>query len=141
MRPAVATIMSARPWEAAFFQEATAHAAVRMVARLDEPWDLARLAGCLDVVVIGSETPWLEGWVFDALQRLGCGTLGVYRAGDHVGARLVAQSTASVVESTPPDRKAPSGTSDSRRRSTAAVTNPRTRALACPNRSPKIFRA
>jgi hypothetical protein len=110
MRPAVATVMSARPWEAAFVVEATTSALVRVVARIDGAWELAELAMRLDVLLIGAETPWLEPWMFDTVHRLGCATIGLHLDGDEVGASMVSSSTLRLVDTTPPQRLVRSAT-------------------------------
>lgn len=102
-RPTVATVVSARPWESAFVGEATSGARLRLVARIDQPGELARVAPWLDVVVVGAETPWLEQWMPDTLARLGCSTIGVHVRGDQVGARLVERATVCAIESTSPE--------------------------------------
>lgn len=104
MRPAVATVMSARPWEAAFVIEATASALVRVVARVDEPWELAGVAMDLDALLVGAETPWIEQWMFGTLGRLGCATIGLHATGDAVGARLLEGCTVRLDDDTPPVR-------------------------------------
>ncbi len=103
MRPMVATVVTARPWEAAFVQAATAGARVRLVARIGDAPQLARLIGRFDVLVVGAETAWLEPWIPGALRRLGHSSIGVHADGDTVGARLVDDACLRFDEDTPPE--------------------------------------
>lgn len=101
MRPVVATVVTARPWETAFVQAATTGARIRLVARIGDAPELARLIGRFDVLVVGAETPWLEPWVLSALRRFGHSSIGVYTGGDAVGARLVDDACLRFSEDTP----------------------------------------
>lgn len=79
MRPAVATVLSARPWESAFVRLARASALVRVVTRAWEPAAIDEAAP--GVVVIGGETAWMSRGLIAAWRRLGRLVLGVHAAG------------------------------------------------------------
>lgn len=102
-RPTVATVVSARAWEAALASAATKGARIRLVARTGSAFELARTVAHTDVVVIGSETPWLEPWVFEVLSRFGVATIGVHAAGDRPAAALSATATLRFEESVQTD--------------------------------------
>ena len=53
----VATVLSARPWEARLVAMARAAGSIRVVGRLYQPEDLERLRR-VDVLVVGAETTW-----------------------------------------------------------------------------------
>ena len=54
-RPMVATVLSARPWEARLVAMARAAGSIRVVGRLYQPEDFERLRQ-VDVLVVGAET-------------------------------------------------------------------------------------
>jgi hypothetical protein len=103
-RPAVATVMSARPWEDELARMATTGARVRLVARISDPIDLAAQLSRTDVIVIGSETPWVEPWLFETAETFGTESIGVHPTGDAPGARLVSHATLHFDEDTPTER-------------------------------------
>jgi hypothetical protein len=80
-RPLVATVLSARPWEARLVAAARASGAIRLVGRLYEPSDLDRLPP-VDVVVVGAETSWATPALLSGWQRNGLRVLGVAPSGD-----------------------------------------------------------
>ncbi len=79
MRPAVATVLSARPWEHGLVRLARSTAILRIVARAWDPStiDVTRPA----VVVVGGETAWLSRGLVEAWHRLGRFVIGVHAAG------------------------------------------------------------
>ena len=102
-RPSVATVVTARPWEPAFVEVAASSARVRLVARIAEAAELARLIDRFDVLLVGAETPWWEPWIPGALDRLGHRSIGLHQEGDLVGARLVMATSLRYTEATPPE--------------------------------------
>ncbi len=87
----VATVLSAREWESRLVTAARASASVRLVLRAFLPDEVIDRCGELDVVIVGSETPWastarLSGWM-----RAGIRVVGIHPAGDRPAAeRLTA---------------------------------------------------
>ncbi len=79
MRPAVATVLSARPWEHGLVRLARSTALLRVVARA---WEPSTIDGARpEVVVVGGETAWLSRGLVDAWHRLGRFVVGVHAAG------------------------------------------------------------
>lgn len=103
-RPALATVVSVRPWEAELVRAATSGARVRLIARAAGPDELTRTLADADVIVIGAETPWLEPWLFAAAARFGTGSIGIHATGDGPGRRMVARATLRFEEGVSPER-------------------------------------
>jgi MinD-like ATPase involved in chromosome partitioning or flagellar assembly len=78
----VATVLSARDWEARLVAGARASASVRLVLRAFRPEEVAEGAVALDVVVVGSETPWATPARIGSWLRLGLRVVGVHPVGD-----------------------------------------------------------
>ncbi len=95
------TVVSARPWEEELARVATHGAQVRLVARVDGPLDLVARLAHTDVFVVGSETPWIEPWVFTAAKAFGVDSIGIHPRGDRPGVRLLAEATLSFPEDIP----------------------------------------
>ncbi|MDP8958962.1 MAG: hypothetical protein M3N51_07135 [Actinomycetota bacterium] len=77
----VATVLSAREWEADFVALARQTAAVRLVLRAYQPEDLEESSE-LDLVVAGAETAWVTPSRLAAWRRRGLRVVGIYPAGD-----------------------------------------------------------
>ncbi len=69
MRPSIATVTSQRGWERRLTELARTTGLVRVVGRCSEPEELDAIASFVDVVYIGSETPWLTVDGIRALTR------------------------------------------------------------------------
>ncbi len=82
MTPRVATVLSAREWEAALVALARETAAVRLVLRAYQPSDIERQREEIDLVVAGAETSWLTPAVLAGWRRIGLSVVGIYPAGD-----------------------------------------------------------
>jgi Mrp family chromosome partitioning ATPase len=80
--PRLATVLSAREWESALVALARETAEARVVLRVHRPEDLEDEASRIDVVVAGTETPWLTPARISRWRRLGMRVIGVYPAGD-----------------------------------------------------------
>lgn len=87
MRPRVATILTARPWEADLVETARVSALIRVVARAYSPEDIDHRD--LDVVVAGAETAWVSPAQIRIWRRLGCRVMGVYPKGDRPAQALL----------------------------------------------------
>ncbi len=92
-RPRVATVLTARRWEADFVNLARASALVRVVGRVYEAEDVERLAGEIDVLVAGAETSWVTPARIRAWRRCGIRVLGIHPAGDEPARRLLHAGT------------------------------------------------
>jgi len=78
LRPAVATVLSPRPWEPRLAAAAIETGLVRLVGRcFNPPESLAA-----DAVVVGSETSWLSTRVVAGWRRSGRVVIGIYPRGD-----------------------------------------------------------
>ena len=100
-RPLVATVLSARPWEARLVAVARAAGSIRVVGRLYQPEDLDRLRR-VDVVVVGAETPWATPARVKSWRDRGIAVLGVVPDGDRPAAARFSGSGAMVTgEHTP----------------------------------------
>jgi MinD-like ATPase involved in chromosome partitioning or flagellar assembly len=86
MTPRVATVLSAREWEARLVATARASATVRLVLRAFLPSEVSERIGELDVVVVGSETPWATPARLASWKRMGVRVIGVHPAGDQPAA-------------------------------------------------------
>ena len=95
-RPAIATVLSARPWEARLCEAVHRTALVRLVGRVYEPIELRRRQG-LDWVVVGSETSWLTPAAIEAIRRRGVGVVGVHPDDDAPAAALLRAAGADLV--------------------------------------------
>lgn len=82
----VATVLSAREWESRLVAAARSSATVRLVLRAFLPTEVAEQAGSLDVVVVGSETPWATTARLSAWKRGGLRVVGVHPVGDRPAA-------------------------------------------------------
>lgn len=82
----VATVLSAREWESRLVAAARSSATVRLVLRAFLPGEVSEQAGSLDVVVVGSETPWATTARLMAWRRDGLRVVGVHPVGDRPAA-------------------------------------------------------
>lgn len=78
VRPAIATVLTPRPWEAELVQTAIESGLVRLVARCYNPADVPTV----DAVVVGSEAPWLNVAVIERWRETGLAVIGVFPLGD-----------------------------------------------------------
>lgn len=78
----VATVLSAREWEAQLVAAARESAAVKLVLRAYLPEEVTRRADSIDVVVAGAETSWVTPTRIAAWRRLGIRVVGVHARAD-----------------------------------------------------------
>jgi len=105
-RPRVATVLSARQWEATFADMARATSLVRLVARAHQPADLDRRAGGIDVIVAGAETAWVTPTAIKNWRNRGLAVLGLHPPYDRPARRLLTIGGADEVlpDTTPAER-------------------------------------
>lgn len=89
MIPRVATVLSARPWEADLVTAAQKSAQLKMVLRAYQPGEILDRAGEIDVVVAGAETSWLTAGVVGRWKRAGLKVIGTYPPGDSPARRML----------------------------------------------------
>jgi MinD-like ATPase involved in chromosome partitioning or flagellar assembly len=82
----VATVLSAREWESRLVASARSSATVRLVLRAFLPGEVSEQSESLDVVVVGSETPWATTARLMAWRRDGLRVVGVHPVGDRPAA-------------------------------------------------------
>jgi MinD-like ATPase involved in chromosome partitioning or flagellar assembly len=82
----VATVLSAREWEARLVSAARTSATVRLVLRAFLPSEVSDRVEELDAVVVGSETPWATPARLASWRRLGLRVIGIHPAGDRPAA-------------------------------------------------------
>ncbi len=97
----VATVLSARPWEARLVAMARAAGSIRVVGRLYQPEDLDRLRQ-VDVLVVGAETSWATPARVRSWRNRGIAVLGVVPEGDMpAAARFTASGAMVTLEQAP----------------------------------------
>lgn len=94
MRPKVATILSAQPWEQQFAETARNSGGVRLVCRAYDPGDLP---ADVEVIIGGSETSWMTPACVKAWQGRGIKVIGIYPAADGPGRQLFETAGADAV--------------------------------------------
>lgn len=94
MRPRVATVLTAQPWEAQFAEMARASGGVRLVCRAYDPGEVPP---DVDVIIGGSETAWMTpACIKDWLAR-GIRVIGIHPPTDRPGRRLFEEAGADAV--------------------------------------------
>ena len=93
----VATVLSAREWESRLVAAARASASVRLVLRAFLPDEVLDRSHDLDVVVVGSETPWASAARLGAWMRAGIRVVGIHPVGDRPAAEHLATAGADLV--------------------------------------------
>jgi hypothetical protein len=93
----VATVLSAREWESRLVATARASAAVRLVLRAFLPDEVLDRSHEVDVVVVGSETPWASAARLGAWMRAGIRVVGVHPVGDRPAADRLAAAGVDLV--------------------------------------------
>lgn len=93
----VATVLSAREWEARLVAAARDSAAVKLVLRAYLPDEVTRRADAIDVVVAGAETPWVTPTRVAAWRRLGMRVVGVHARADRPAADRLSAGGADLV--------------------------------------------
>jgi hypothetical protein len=88
----VATVLSAREWESRLVAAARATAAIRLVLRAYLPDEVLERGADLDVVVVGSETPWASAVRLRSWSRAGLLVVGVHPAGDRPASVRLAEA-------------------------------------------------
>ncbi|MDH3307791.1 MAG: hypothetical protein OEO77_09775 [Acidimicrobiia bacterium] len=96
MRPRVATVLSARPWESDFVTAARATAAVRVVARAYEPGEVGP---DVDVIVVGSDVAWVTPSLLRRWCDAGIRVIGVHPQGDLPGKAILEAGEAHEIRS------------------------------------------
>jgi MinD-like ATPase involved in chromosome partitioning or flagellar assembly len=82
----VATVLSAREWESRLVAAARDTALLKLVLRAFVPDEVTSHASGIDVVVAGSETPWVTPTRVAAWRRAGLRVVGVHARSDRPGA-------------------------------------------------------
>lgn len=90
MRPALTTVLSARAWEPHLAQVAADSGLVRLVGRAYSPGDVPHC----DIVVVGTETPWLTPARIAGWHRTGLVVFGVFPLGDRAAVDLLCRARA-----------------------------------------------
>jgi Mrp family chromosome partitioning ATPase len=93
----VATVLSAREWESRLVAAARETALIRLVLRAFVPDEVASNASSIDVVVAGSETPWVTPTRVAAWRRLGLKVVGLHPRPDRPAAERLRAGGADVV--------------------------------------------
>jgi len=93
----VATVLSAREWEARLVSAARATATVRLVLRAFLPSEVSDHADELDAVIVGSETPWATPARLSSWRRLGVRVVGIHPVGDRPAEARLRSSHADLV--------------------------------------------
>lgn len=93
----VATVLSAREWEARLVAAARETAMVKLVLRAFVPDEVSNQADSIDVVVAGSETPWVTPTRVASWRRLGLRVVGLHPASDRPAAERLAAGGADLV--------------------------------------------
>ena len=93
----VATVLSAREWEARLVAAARDSAAVKLVLRAYLPEEVSRRADGIDIVVAGSETPWVTPARVADWQRLGIRVVGIHPRADRPAAERLEAGGADLV--------------------------------------------
>lgn len=93
----VATVLSAREWEARLVAVARDTAAVKLVLRAFLPDEVSTHAASIDVVVAGAETPWVTPTRVAAWRRLGLRVVGLHARTDRPAAERLTAGGADLV--------------------------------------------
>jgi MinD-like ATPase involved in chromosome partitioning or flagellar assembly len=93
----VATVLSAREWEARLVAAARDSAAVKLVLRAYLPEEVTHRAASIDVIVAGAETPWVTPTRVAAWRRLGIRVVGVHTPGDRPAAERLKAGGADLI--------------------------------------------
>ena len=101
----VATVLSAREWEAALVSRARSTAAARIVLRAYQPREIEERVDEIDVVVAGAEVPWITPNQISGWRRIGLGVVAIYPQGDRPAESLLLDAGADEVlpDDTPMD--------------------------------------
>jgi MinD-like ATPase involved in chromosome partitioning or flagellar assembly len=93
----VATVLSAREWEARLVAAARDSAAIKLVLRAYLPDEVTQRADVIDVVVAGAETPWVTPTRIAAWRRLGIRVVGVRSRADSPAAERFSAGGADLI--------------------------------------------
>lgn len=96
VRPRVATVLSAQPWEQEFVDFARTSGGVRLVCRAYEPEEIPL---DVDIIIGGSETSWITPACIKAWQDRGVSVIGVHPPSDGPGRHLFEAAGAHAVMS------------------------------------------
>lgn len=99
MTPRLATVLSARDWEANVVALARDTALVRLVLRAYQPGDIERHLDDIDVVVAGAETSWVTPAQIGSWRRKGLKVIGTFPNGDGPSQKMLLE--AGVLEALP----------------------------------------
>lgn len=89
MIPRVATVLSARDWEAELVGVIRESAAARLVLRAYQPSEIEERRDEIDVVVAGAETSWVTSAAVASWRRRGLRVIGVHPASDSPARRIL----------------------------------------------------
>ncbi len=93
----VATVLSAREWESRLVAAARDTASVRLVLRAFLPEEVLDRSHELDVVVVGSETPWASAARIGSWVRAGIRVVAIHPVGDRPASERMAAAGAHIV--------------------------------------------
>lgn len=85
MRPTLATVLSPRAWEDRLVEVAADSALVRLTGRAYNPTEVDDA----DVIVVGTEVPWLSARVIEAWRNAGAAVIGLFPIGDRPAIELL----------------------------------------------------
>jgi len=105
--PRIATVLSARDWEAELVGVIRESAAARLVLRAYQPSEIEERRSEIDVIVAGAETSWVTSATVAAWRRHGLRVVGVHPAADAPARRILETGGADEVveESIAPEAK------------------------------------
>ena len=89
MRPSVASVISPRPWERRLVDAAMETGLVRLIARCYNPQDVPQ---GVNVIVAGTETPWLSPELVTAWRRNGATVIGIFPAPDRAAVAMLCRA-------------------------------------------------
>jgi hypothetical protein len=97
--PAIATVVTARPWEPGLVELARTTGLARVIRRCLDVEDVDAVVGAIDAVVVGADTPWLGATLVRRWQRAGVMVVGMADPGDGPGRRLLERSGCDAIHS------------------------------------------
>ncbi len=89
MRPAIATVLTALPWERELVTSARLGGMVRILSRCRSAFDVDQNLERIDAVVVGAETGWLSAALLRRWRANGTTVIGVVAPGDRPARRLM----------------------------------------------------
>ncbi|MGF1665806.1 MAG: hypothetical protein ACFCVC_05995 [Acidimicrobiia bacterium] len=89
MRPAVATVLTALPWERELVTSARLGGMVRILGRCRSAFDVDQTLERIDAVVVGAETGWLSSALLRRWRSRGVTVVGMLAPGDRPAAEMM----------------------------------------------------